>query len=215
MSSLTLTATENISTDRLLSIYYSATPSQRYDGLTWYTEAREFIKVVAKKFELPTAIVAGVVAVTSPRKGWGANKDIAYQLCEMYTQHATEEDVLSIKGAFRTNLAKAWNILRMTEADNVYDYVRGPKVTAFYANLLGIDSALTLDTHALRAWAGHTDRISWSKKELTQAETDYRNAASRTDVTVAQFQAIIWVVWRERIMSPATVAQYDTSKIAS
>jgi hypothetical protein len=190
---------------RLAALILIASPSDRHDGLHWYDDARRFATETATQFELPVNVVAGVIAVLSPRQGWKRNKDLAYTVCEMYSQ-GFEMPSESDLGCFRANIVKAWGLLTEyhNEGFDPFLYVRGPKVTAFYRNILGDSNVITLDTHALHAWFGNTERKGqFSAKEKAQASDDYATVAKQCGITPSQAQAIVWVVWRSLIMSQA------------
>lgn len=193
---------------RLLALYFGATPSERHEGTHWYDAAKEFAQDTADKFGYTLEQVAAVIAVTSPRQGWGANKDTAYTLAEYASRGMTYEDAISDHHArgFKTNLAKAWRILTGEDPDAV---VSGPKVIAFYLNILGCSNHVTLDSHAMNAWAGEV-RTEWSKKLHTTMRGDYKLCAEYVGVTPSVFQAVVWVVHRHRVNVPS---HHDVSSV--
>jgi hypothetical protein len=167
----------------------------------WYDSARQFALDTAEKFNYTLEEITGVIAVTSPSQGWGANKDTAYTLAAYAYRKLSYEDAIAdplVRG-FHTNTLKAWRILQGEYPDTV---VSGPKVTAFYANILGCALDVTLDRHAMNAWAGAC-RPEWPKKLHPTMRDDYQRCAQYVGVSPSEFQAVVWVVHRRRVNVPA------------
>jgi hypothetical protein len=148
-------------------------------------------------------IVAGIIAVLSPNCTWEIN------LADAERTIASYPDVTTVS-TYHANREKAYAILRGADTSDASavgrvpaGIVRGPKVVAFYENLRGDDSVLTLDSHAFNAWKGY--RATGSKlagmpaAERRHAVRDYHRAAERKGETNASFQAIVWLVWKRRI----------------
>jgi len=186
-----------VNTHRLLALYHSASPAERHEGTHWYDSARQFALDTAEKFNYTLEEIAGVIAVTSPRQGWGANKDTAYTLAEYAYRKGSYEDAIAdplVRG-FNTNTLKAWRILH---GEDAYTVVKGPKVMAFYLNILGHSNHITLDSHAMNAWAGEC-RPEWPKKLHPTMRDDYKLCAQYVGVSPSEFQAVVWVVHRRRV----------------
>lgn len=195
----------------LNTILSIAGPSDYHEGMHWYDDAKRFAQETANQFELPLNKVAGVIAVLSPRQSWRRNKDLAHLMCELYHAGAPCPDESQL-GCFSANIDKAWNILHADLRETpIFNWVRGPKVTAFYHNIMGDPNAITLDTHALNAWYGDTACPRggvFRKSEREAAEQCYRDVAAQRGLTPAQCQAVVWVTWRYITMSSAQVAHY-------
>jgi len=201
-----------VNTHRLLALYHSASPSQRDEGMNWYRYAWYFTLATAQEFDFTSTQVAAVIAVTSPRQGWGVNKDTAYTLCSYHARGLSFERACldPLVRGFSTNLAKAWRIL---EGENPSDVVSGPKVTAFFHNICGEQDLVTLDTHAMNAWAGDPTGKAYPAKVREQMRADYVDCATLVGVAPSEFQAVVWVVWRAQVLSAATVAHHDKSVV--
>jgi hypothetical protein len=74
--------------------------------------------------------------------------------------------------------------------------VGGPKVTAFYRAIIGDTDSVVLDRWALRA-AGHP-RDTCTPLQYRRYAGTFREAAAECGETPREFQAIIWIVLRER-----------------
>ena len=113
-----------------------------------------------------------MVAALSPNTRWDTNLIDADSVLGMalapYELADYNECTVS---TYTPNKAKAfaiceltWSIERsgerrhpagyMRDVSDPLDILRGPKVTAFYLNLIGDSSALTLDSHAYNAFCG-------------------------------------------------------------
>jgi len=192
---------------RLYRWYDTATPEQLYAGRNWYPTARKRICEIVDKYGfLPYVThetVAGIVAVLSPNVDWDTNLYDAANVVDAYPSIVTVS-------SYNKNRDKAYAILHAAcqlpgpvRRVNTIGIVRGDKVVPFYANLLGDDTALTLDSHAYNAWCGY--RATGSKLPgmpaamRRKAALDYTRAAKRKGESVSAFQAILWIVWKDRI----------------
>jgi len=195
---------------RLYRWYETAAPDELYAGRTWYPDARQEVCRIVDKYRwiagyISHETVAGVIAVLSPNCTWETNLHDAENVIASYPMPVTVS-------TYNNNREKAYAILSGADTNDSSGrgrvpsgIVRGPKVTAFYENLRGDDSALTLDSHAFNAWKGY--RATGSKlpnipaAERRQAVADYIQAAKRKGETNAAFQAVIWLVWKRRVDS--------------
>jgi hypothetical protein len=177
-------------TRRLLKVARAATPDQVADGVSWYQNAREFV------FELHTAYsgrysveqIASVVAVTSPSLRWSANKRATV---EFIRAHAAGTPVAewAYKIRIGENMHKSERIL-----NGDLSALSGPKVTAFYANILGDESHVTVDLwHTHAATGEHRQPRAAERAPITEAT---RRCALAMGWTPAACQAVIWTVVR-------------------
>jgi hypothetical protein len=193
-----------MSIQRIYRFYDTATPAELYAGRVWYPTARKRICAIVDKYGfLPYVThetVAGIVAVLSPNVDWETNLYDAAQVVDSYPS-------VTVVSTYNKNRDKAYAILRGADTNDTSaqgnvpaGIVRGPKVVAFYENLRGDDTFLTLDSHAFNAWKGY--RATGSKlpgmpaAERRQAVKDYTRAAEVKGETPAAFQAVIWLVWK-------------------
>lgn len=194
-----------MSLKRLYGLYASATVDELRAGRAWYDEARAYACELSERFDVPHEVAAGVLACLSPNSKWERNKLDATAVLQGVAYGLETGDMSAAYHAtkvstYNPNKVKAWTI---AEYGNAADVVSGPKVTAFYQNILGDSSELTLDSHAYNAWCGRratgSDLPGIPAGLRRQAIADYRCAANVKGETVSAFQAIIWVRWKRKI----------------
>jgi hypothetical protein len=191
-----MTDTETLTfTDRILAAYVSASDDDIAEGMQWYVDA------LALATELdPTNIrrAVGIFAVLSPLTSWPQNVIKSRMLYATGDTYGLPDSV-----------AKAKRILAGEDAESV---ISGPKVTSFYWNIMGDNSRVTVDRHAIDVAYGRvmTDKERGNAVKRTKARDGYailKNAYSiaadilsaeqgRT-ISGAQLQAIVWVWWRK------------------
>lgn len=172
-------------TKRLLAIFDSATDLQKKNGNAWYVEAYTYAFTLCGS-DFTVEQTAGVIAVLSPNTAWNANKLLAKRVIDAFRDGIPAEDS---RGGLGANVRKAYRIL-----DGDLSAVSGPKVTAFYNNILGCPDHVTVDIWATRAAVGRdvpgTDHVRIVKA--------YRNAAKLRGLTPRDFQAVVWVTVRNK-----------------
>lgn len=175
--------------DNLSRLYSQATTEDIAHGLAWYPRAHRIVVEWSDTYGYSIATVACVIAAISPQTMWDRNLIIA-------------NDVLagrppSIGGAIRSNIVKAQRI-RADRAGQIIPYFPfGPKVASFAANLAGDYSMVTVDTHGTQAAVNDvnaTIHLTWTRY-ATFADA-YQRAARSVKVVPADFQAVIWCVWK-------------------
>lgn len=188
-----------MSQKRLNKLYRQATPSERLTGRLWYSEANLYAQALAKEYSCPIEQPAAILAVLSPNVTWETNKTDARRVMLMEYVGADLADFTV--STYNANKDKAW---RIATGENPLNVVRGPKVTAFWRNIMGDLSLLTLDSHAMNAWCGERVYGSNLQTKPRVAErkamlADYYSAAKRAGEQPAVFQAILWTVWKRQI----------------
>ena len=188
-----------MSIHRLHGLFRHSTDAERIEGMQWYPAAHHDVNSIARRVGRDTRIIAGVVAALSPNVWWERCLQDAETLAAGFNDGRAIEDI-SVT-TYHGNREKAWRILQGEEPQ---DIVRGPKVSAFYRNLLGDWSVPTIDTHAINAWHGR--RVVGSNLKLRNRVTtfrkvtaDYTRAAATHGVTPAEFQAVLWITWKRRV----------------
>lgn len=164
---------------RLLAHFANATPATMSAGLAWYREAAHRVMVMATRYRVSKECAAGVIAALSPRVRWAQN----LKLAELVLGGQYK------KGAFKVNLLKAQAIARGAEPSTI---LRGDKVRAFYAALLGDRTAVVVDVWMLRA----VRVASISKKLYAKISAAVVEAAALVGQAPALFQAVVWSVVR-------------------
>lgn len=182
----------------LLNIYGQADASDVEQGIVWYPEAQRIVREWSSHYRYSIDTVACVVASLSPQLEWKRNLVIA--------DDVLASRVPSIGGVLMSNLRKA-ETLRDRDYQQELGYSlsarmlavfpQGPKVNSFAYNLAGDMRMVTVDTHACQAALNNplaTVRLGWTPyKIFTEC---YAHAAVEVDRQPAEFQAIVWHVWK-------------------
>lgn len=165
---------------RLSETYAAAPPEVRKAGRDWYRDAEAEVVAMAARYGLPPHAVAGVIAALSPQTRWRFNLDNAEAILERRPlPHAT----------YTINERKASEI---ANGSNPLDVLGGPKVRAFFANLLGIEEAVTVDVWAQRAAYGR-DLPAPKSARYGRVAKAYQAAAKRAGIPPRDFQATVWL----------------------
>jgi hypothetical protein len=185
-----------MSIHRIYRLYDLATREQRNAGRVWYDTARDTCDELANEYDVRFDIVAGVIAALSPENRWEKNVDDTRALFACIARGDSPDEYTF--GAYRANVGKAWLIIKESR---VFPHLNGPKVVAFYLNICGDYGVFTADSHIKNAYLGRRGskaelkRMSLSRK----ISRDYRRAAQVKGERVCDFQAIVWLVWIDRI----------------
>lgn len=174
-----------------LRSHYDACPDLTA-GLDWYTRAEDIVRELSVRYQRPVKVVAAVIAVTSPNTPWSTvhgktpNLDVATTLIAAANDGAT---VRPLTMGYPANLDKAWSILQGADPDAT---VSGPKVEAFYLNLLGDPDAPTADLWMARAVGIDPDKLG--RNTLGNAlRAAIVACAAALGIAVRDFQAAVWV----------------------
>lgn len=173
-------------TRNITRVYRAATADQLVTGRTWYDEARALaLDLTPHDIE----VGAGVIAALSPLTSWTQNVRMAT---------LAFHDRPALRG-LGNSLRSADRIIA---GEHPLTVLAGPKVNAFYRNILGDPDAVTVDRHAVDIALGRPltedDRTPYLTRASVRRIGDlYRRAADRVDDTPAHVQAVTWVAWRE------------------
>lgn len=170
---------------RLARAYRRTTPAQARIGLGWYDEAAR----VASDIGPTPAVGAGVLATMSVRCQWSVT--VAWSAAIIRAALQGDE---CPEWHTTTMRAQAW---RIANGEAPLDVLNGPKVRAFYANIMGDEDAVTVDVWAIRAALGDPshDGTVTPKQYGILAEI-YRRAARACRVAPRTLQAAVWVATR-------------------
>ena len=172
--------------------FRAASDFERSSGMSWYDDQREFARSLTG--DLTTG--AGIVAALSPMTSWPENVKKSRLVVSTGTAYG-----------LAANAAKA---KRICDGEHPLSVLSGPKVTAFYLNLMGEHSidTVTVDRHAADIAVGHvmTDdersSVIGTKKKYASVAAMYIRAAAilskeyNEPISPAQVQAVTWVYWR-------------------
>jgi hypothetical protein len=172
--------------DKWLSL---ATAQDLADGLAWYDRARQMAEAMSAETGISVRHCAGVIAALSPRQQWGTNVAGAWRMLRA----AGEGEGEPIVAGLSANRAKAWRIAQGEGPDAV---LSGPKVRAFYANILGDVDAVTVDIWAARAAEGRENPHAPERRRYRLLSESYRRAGERRGMCPRDVQAAVWTVYR-------------------
>jgi hypothetical protein len=177
-------------TKRILRCWRHASAAELAEGLEWYGVAGASADSLAAGALISRAQAAGVIAALSPRCQWTQNIAAAAKLVDAWTAGRPRPMVAGFNG----NAAKAWAILECGPDVDPLDVLGGPKVRAFYANIMGDLDAVTVDVWAARAAEGKhfTDRAPAGKR-YERIAASYRAAAAIVGVSPRDMQAAVWI----------------------
>ena len=181
-------------TTNINKVFKQATQAEIDHGLTWYQDAQDACQDMADAYELPLAIVVGVVSALSPTNRWERNLIDADNMLQTFTSGGYVEDTAPC--TYKTMRDKAWLILSngiAQDIDAIAKTLNGPKITDFFLCIMGQDVCV-IDGHA---WCiANADRRTIGKKRRKELQAAYSKAGKRHGMTAFQMQAATWVAWK-------------------
>lgn len=184
----------------IAKVLAAATDTERNYGAIWYSEANAYARELSLEYGVGLAAACAVIAVLSPGTDWNQNKRDAKQMLAEVTQGLPPSWGYTTYGP---NVVKARTIAEMELAEDDWsEYVRGPKVTAFWNNMLEPMRAggVTVDFHAYSVaygWRYTTANVpKFSRKTYDKIATAYCVVASETGMLPQNTQALAWIVWK-------------------
>lgn len=174
---------------RIVHAFDNASASDMAEGERWYETARLTAAALAAGTNLSVEHAAGVIAALSPRVRWEANVAAA---ATMISAAGRTKRMPSVAG-YNRNCEKAWAIANKASPS---DILGGPKVTSFYANIIGDEQAVTIDVWAARAAEGVSNKNAPSGNRYRNLAEAYRMAARARNVSPMVMQATVWVYAR-------------------
>jgi hypothetical protein len=194
--------------ENIIKVYNQATSEEKSYWGRWYHNAKSDVEDLARQFNLPFPVVAGIVAVLSPGNKWSMNLLAAEKLLQGQTKI----------NAYPRQVQKALRILETGDTG----LVSGPKVTVFFNSLMNpklVEKDMVLDGHAINIWRGEKTSLKGivnpSGKERARMIQDYQMAANELGVPVQAVQAVTWYIWKYTGKTPpleAPTGVYDVSK---
>ena len=170
---------------------------------SWYHEANVTVKSLADKHDIDFKVCAGIVAALSPRIRWQTakgngypNLEAAENLIRGYRHHKAKSVVFANVAGFNHNKEKAWQMLR----ENSTEALSGPKVTAFYNNIVNpdnddnvtIDSWMIAIAYGLSFTDSKENYAPSGMKEYDDVKQCLINVAQKYAISAVDFQAIVW-----------------------
>lgn len=166
-----------------------ATAADLADGLAWYDRARRAAAEMAERHDVSVECATGAIAALSPRCQWTINVRAA----ELMLATAAKGQSEPVTAGTLSNRAKAWRIARGESPELV---LSGPKVRAFYRNIMGDREAVTVDVWAARAAEGRDWPHAPVKRRYRLLAESYRRAGERRGMHPRDAQAAVWTVYR-------------------
>ena len=173
--------------DELNKLYLQANSEHIHTGMTWYYNAHNICKRIAKYTKTDLYKVVGVMAALSPRNKWHRN----ISDCVDVIRKGKKATVCT----FNANKNKALKILAAKDQKEVYTLLNGRKVQSFYNNIL---KPYKCDTVTVDVWAMRSvglDRAP-NKTLYNEVESSYKTLAALKGIKAHELQAILWGVIR-------------------
>ena len=175
----------------ILKVIAQATPEELDYWQHWYGYAHVDAARLALKHGRPLDLVAGVIAVLSPKEYWPENLYLA--------DRALSQDWDEVQ-TLLPNKEKAYSLV----VDNDFSVIGGGKVFDFFLSIAdppAFEQAVVVDTHAINIWrgvrAGDAPQIGDYGPQRRRIQEDYRKAAQIAGLNPQAMQAITWVLWRQ------------------
>lgn len=163
-----------------------STPALTAEGIKWYQSAQQACVEIAEGTQYTPEQVAGAIAHLSPRMPWSRNVELARILVNTGTAPCMKR---SLEGA-----------IAALNSDNPIETfgANAHKTRAFFRNIVGDYSHVTVDVWAARIALGTNDAEKMlSRKGMYEAVAHaYKLAGLNHNLTPAETQAVAWCVVR-------------------
>ena len=187
---------------RNLELAYSqASLTDKTEGLHWYANARLTCQGLSRKYKLPLASVAGVMAALSPGSAWERNVADTETFLAEWTNGARERDLPLLGSYGWRNIVKA---AKCASGQDPLDVLGGNKVRAFFVCIMHPrhPDAVCIDRHAMSVCHGRrlkdieVPRFANTDRKYQVYAKHYVRAARLHGLAPCELQAICWVYWR-------------------
>jgi hypothetical protein len=178
-------------------------------GVAWYGIAHRHARELAREFGVGLETASALIAVLSPNNSWQGNLKDARRVLE--ARRLGVLDQVRVK-TYPLNLAKA---KRLLNGERPGDVLRGPKVLAFYGNILrpGTPGFVTIDFHITNLCRGKHEPMKDSKvpsrSEREECIEAIWKVAEDRGLLPQQVQAVAWVSWKRANGAKAGQGQLD------
>ena len=177
----------------ILAVYLDCDETTRAAGAVWYAEERASLEDFARRHGLTLERAAGAAAAISPGMKWDA--------VQSYLAALLVNPRASVPTYSRAFVDRAVACLNGADPATV---LSGPKVTAFYKLLAGVDfDAVVIDGHAINIARGEASGIRSMKgagrvtaARYRRAVAAYREVAEVVGEAPHAVQAATWIHWR-------------------
>lgn len=176
-------------TARAVLTYEQGDPTKRAEGLRWYPSFRYFVRNRAAALGVTPSHYAAIFAATSPTTSYAANITIA-------------EGIL--RGERKAHMASHSAADRIMAGAKPLseDGLRGPKVRAFYAAIMGHKHGqLTIDRWMMRV-LGLPEDTKLGKTLYAECSDAIDRGADTLSLERHSFQAALWSIARPQGAKP-------------
>ncbi len=184
--------------ENIMAAYYSANARDRENGRNWYPNTLKYCQLVADDFGYPVANVVAAYAIISPSLDKEKNDEQIRIAVECHSLKLDPIDwpkigVYGMPNRIKANKALSGDI----------EAVSGPKVTAFFENIMGLPNNPTVDRWAIRIVMGNPflpekDAIPSGAKAHRAMADAYISAAKRIRALPCVVQSVSWENYRNR-----------------
>jgi hypothetical protein len=184
----------------ILEVFSQATPQEVAEGVAWYVVAKREAASLATTYGVALETSVGVIAGLSPQNKWARNLVDAKNFL---AAHAQGKDLAHVKVCtYPIGKGKAIRILKegLTDEKEITYVLSGPKMTEFFACIMGDEEECCIDGHAFSIWKG--ERVVLSKtptigvKLRREIKADYAKAGRILGLPASAVQAVTWVTFR-------------------
>jgi hypothetical protein len=201
----------------IVALFATGTADEITKYRNWYPVFNKVISKLARQYKLPRRNVIGAFAWLSPQQSVSQNVQMTIALCAHMANGGIEDDIYSLGlSAYPDNLLKAWQCLYGDMSSLDFADANGRmrpsrKVRSFYRNLLGDDSVVTIDRHAVAialsnnaiARNGRFATVGQPEgKNYLRVQNAYQLAAAMVNkqsdlqLSAPELQAIVWCLRR-------------------
>ena len=200
--------------ENIKGVYYLSKAYEKKHGEIWYKVANKSCGAIAKKTQMHSAIVVGVLSALSPNNKWERNIIDTENICMAYKSDIPLDEVKVC--TYNANKQKAIKILGILDKgsmdleNDIREILNGNKVKAFFKCIHNYETNKTtvcIDGHAKAIYIGEKFALSSNSSNVTNKQyriisqayidaTKEINESEGTSYLPYQIQAITWVAWR-------------------
>ena len=200
--------------ENIKGVYYLSKAYEKKHGEIWYKVANKSCGAIAKKTQMHSAIVVGVLSALSPNNKWERNIIDTENICMAYKSDIPLDEVKVC--TYNANKQKAIKILGILDKgsmdleNDIREILNGNKVKAFFNCIHNYETNKTtvcIDGHAKAIYIGEKFAQSSNSSNVTKKQyriisqayidaTKEINESEGTSYLPYQIQAITWVAWR-------------------
>lgn len=190
--------THDVMVANILDVYERASKEDLAEGLAWYNDALRLAQSLSAGTEYTTEQMVGVIAVISPRLNWDKNSIYPSHIVSYHTGGNREVETWreSPEKGMSCTYKRRRQAMAILDGDDPMLYL-GQKTSSFYLNILGDESAVTVDSWAVRvAFNDPTLQGNPGGPAYQKIADAYRDAADRVGIAPRDLQAAVWVAFR-------------------